>query len=40
LARALDRGWAAVHALGIAPDDLVTLEVAGRGEAPLACQAV
>jgi hypothetical protein len=30
LARALNRGWAAVHALGIAPNYLVTLEVAGR----------
>jgi hypothetical protein len=29
-ARALNRGWAAVHALGIAPNYLVTLEVAGR----------
>lgn len=30
LARALNRGWAAVHSLGIAPNYLVTLEVLGR----------
>jgi len=30
LARALNRGWAAVHALGIAPNHLVTLQVEGR----------
>lgn len=30
LARALNRGWAAVHALGIAPNYMVTLEVIGR----------
>lgn len=30
LARALNRGWAAVHALGIAPNYLVTLKVVGR----------
>ena len=30
LARALNRGWAIVHALGIAPNYLVTLEVPGR----------
>ena len=30
LARALNRGWAAVHSSGIAPNFLVTLEVAGR----------
>jgi len=30
LARALNRGWATVYALGIAPNYLVTLEVAGR----------
>lgn len=30
LARLLNRGWAALHARGIAPDYLVTLEVAGR----------
>ena len=30
LARALNRGWAAVHALGVAPNYLVTLEVAGH----------
>jgi len=29
-ARILNRGWAAVHALGVAPDYLVTLEVPGR----------
>lgn len=30
LARILNRGWAMVHALGIAPNYLVTLEVVGR----------
>jgi hypothetical protein len=30
LARLLNRGWAAIHALGIAPDYLVTLQVVGR----------
>lgn len=30
LARAMNRGWAAVHSLGIAPNYLVTLEVKGR----------
>jgi hypothetical protein len=30
LARALNRGWAALHARGIAPGYLVTLEVPGR----------
>jgi hypothetical protein len=30
LARALNRGWAAVYALGIAPNHLVTLQVVGR----------
>jgi len=30
VARSLNRLWAAVHALGIAPDYLVTLEVVGR----------
>jgi len=30
LARALNRGWAALHALGIAPNHLVTLQVVGR----------
>jgi hypothetical protein len=30
LARALNRGWAVVHALGIVPNYLVTLEVRGR----------
>jgi hypothetical protein len=30
LARALNRGWAIIHALGIAPNYLVTLRVAGR----------
>jgi len=30
MARALNRGWAAVHSLGIAPNYLVTLEVVGR----------
>ena len=30
LARLLNRGWAAVHSLGIAPNYLVTLEVVGR----------
>ena len=30
LARILNRGWATLHARGIAPDYLVTLEVAGR----------
>lgn len=30
LARILNRGWAAVHSLGVAPNYLVTLEVTGR----------
>ena len=30
VARFLNRCWAALHALGVAPDYLVTLEVAGR----------
>jgi deazaflavin-dependent oxidoreductase (nitroreductase family) len=30
LARGLNRGWAVLHALGIAPNHLVTLEVVGR----------
>ena len=30
LAKALNSFWAAVHSLGVAPDYLVTLEVAGR----------
>jgi hypothetical protein len=30
LARALNRGWAIVHSLGISPNYLVTLEVVGR----------
>ena len=30
LATVLNRCWAAVHALGVAPNYLVTLEVAGR----------
>jgi deazaflavin-dependent oxidoreductase (nitroreductase family) len=30
LASALNRGWAIVHALGIAPNYLVTLELVGR----------
>lgn len=30
LARVLNRGWATLHAMGIAPGYLVTLEVAGR----------
>lgn len=30
LARALNRGWATLHALGIAPNYLVTLQVVGR----------
>jgi hypothetical protein len=30
LARFLNRGWATLHTLGIAPDHLVTLEVTGR----------
>jgi len=30
LARAVNRGWAIIYALGIAPNHLVTLEVAGR----------
>ena len=30
IARVLNRGWAALHSLGIAPDYLVTLEVVGR----------
>jgi hypothetical protein len=30
LAKILNRGWAIIHSLGIFPDYLVTLEVAGR----------
>jgi len=30
LTRVINRGWAAVHSLGIAPNYLVTLEVTGR----------
>lgn len=30
IARMLNRGWATIHALGIAPNYLVTLEVVGR----------
>jgi deazaflavin-dependent oxidoreductase (nitroreductase family) len=30
LARALNRGWAVLHSLGIAPNYMVTLEVVGR----------
>lgn len=30
LTRVINRGWAAVHSLGIAPNYLVTLEVVGR----------
>jgi deazaflavin-dependent oxidoreductase (nitroreductase family) len=30
IARALNRGWAAIHTLGVAPNHLVTLEVVGR----------
>jgi hypothetical protein len=30
LARIVNRCWAAIHALGVAPDRLVTLEVRGR----------
>ncbi len=30
LARALNRGWAILHSLGIAPNYMVTLEVKGR----------
>jgi deazaflavin-dependent oxidoreductase (nitroreductase family) len=30
LARVMNRGWAAIHALGVAPNYLVTLEVIGR----------
>lgn len=30
LTRIINRGWALVHSLGIAPDYLVTLEVVGR----------
>ena len=30
LARLLNRGWAALHSLGIAPNFMVTLEVVGR----------
>jgi hypothetical protein len=30
LARILNRGWAVIHALGIAPNYMVTLEVPGR----------
>ena len=30
VAKVLNRGWAAIHALGVAPDYLVTLEVLGR----------
>lgn len=34
LARWRDRAWATLHARGIAPDHLVTLEVRGRRTAP------
>jgi hypothetical protein len=30
IARVMNRGWAVIHSLGIAPNYLVTLEVAGR----------
>src|SRR5215217_3028657 len=30
LTRLINRGWAAVHSMGIAPNYLVTLEVVGR----------
>jgi len=30
VARLLNRGWAVIHSLGISPNYLVTLEVAGR----------
>src|ERR1041384_7210273 len=30
LARVLNRGWAIIHSLGVAPNYLVTLEVVGR----------
>ena len=30
IAKILNRGWAAIHALGISPNYLVTLQVAGR----------
>lgn len=30
LARALNRGWAAIHSLGVFPNYMVTLEVVGR----------
>src|SRR5215216_5371962 len=30
LTRIINRGWAAVHSLGIAPNYLITLEVVGR----------
>ena len=30
IARALNRGWAIIHSLGVAPNYLVTLEVRGR----------
>ncbi len=30
IARALNRGWAMIHSMGIAPNYLVTLEVTGR----------
>ncbi len=30
IARAMNRGWAEIHALGIVPNYLVTLEVVGR----------
>ncbi len=30
IARAMNRGWAMIHSLGIAPNYLVTLEVVGR----------
>src|SRR5215475_10594856 len=30
VAAVLNRGWAAIHALGVAPNYLVTLEVRGR----------
>ena len=30
IARVMNRGWAIVHSLGVAPDYFVTLEVVGR----------
>ncbi len=30
MARVINRGWAVIHALGVAPNYLVTLEVTGR----------